>query len=43
MGRGSVWQTRGALLKGAIVAAFGAGILAEVALTGRAWPDIAIG
>jgi len=29
--RGSVWQARGALLKGLIMAAFGAGVLAEVA------------
>jgi Co/Zn/Cd efflux system component len=29
--RGAVWQARGALLKGAIMAAFGAGVLAEVA------------
>jgi Co/Zn/Cd efflux system component len=32
VGRGSVWQARGALLKGTIMAAFGAGVLAEVAL-----------
>lgn len=30
--RGPVWQARGALLKGVIMAAFGAGVLAEVAL-----------
>jgi Co/Zn/Cd efflux system component len=30
--RGPVWQARGALLKGAIMTAFGAGVLAEVAL-----------
>jgi Co/Zn/Cd efflux system component len=30
--RGPVWQARGALLKGAIMAAFGAGVLAEVAV-----------
>jgi Co/Zn/Cd efflux system component len=31
IGRGSVWQARGALLKGGIMAAFGVGVLAEVA------------
>src|SRR6266849_3040788 len=82
--RGPIWKARGALLKGVIMAAFGAGALAEnvvclallwpcrtddvnmrsawtcslndvagnvgvllagvgVALTGRAWPDIAVG
>jgi Co/Zn/Cd efflux system component len=30
-GRGSVWQARGAMLKGVIMAAFGAGVLIEVA------------
>jgi len=30
--RGPVWQARGALLKGVIMAAFGAGVLAEVVL-----------
>lgn len=30
--RGGVWQARGALIKGAIMAAFGAGVLAEVGL-----------
>ena len=30
--RGPVWQARGALLKGVIMAAFGVGVLAEVAL-----------
>ena len=30
--RGPVWQARGALLKGVIMAAFGAGVLAEVTL-----------
>jgi Co/Zn/Cd efflux system component len=29
VGRGSIWQARGALLKGALMGAFGAGILAE--------------
>ena len=32
VGRGAVWQARGALLKGVIMAAFGAGVLIEVAL-----------
>jgi Co/Zn/Cd efflux system component len=32
VGRGAVWQGRGALLKGAIMAAFGVGVLIEVAL-----------
>jgi Co/Zn/Cd efflux system component len=32
VGRGPVWQGRGALLKGTIMAAFGAGVLGEVAL-----------
>jgi Co/Zn/Cd efflux system component len=31
VGRGSVWQARGAMLKGVIMAAFGAGLLIEVA------------
>ena len=31
VGRGPVWQSRGALLKGGIMAAFGAGVLVEVA------------
>jgi Co/Zn/Cd efflux system component len=31
VGRGSVWQARGAMLKGVIMAAFGAGVLVEVA------------
>jgi Co/Zn/Cd efflux system component len=31
VGRGSVWQARGAMLKGVIMAAFGAGVLIEVA------------
>ena len=30
--RGPVWQTRGAVLKGAIMAAFGVGVLGEVAM-----------
>lgn len=30
VGRGAVWQARGALLKGSIMAIFGAGVLAEV-------------
>src|SRR5262245_50337204 len=30
VGRGAVWQARGALLKGTIMAAFGAAVLAEV-------------
>jgi Co/Zn/Cd efflux system component len=29
--RGAVWQTRGALVKGAVMAAFGVGVLVEVA------------
>src|SRR5688572_33285977 len=32
IGRGAVWQVRGALLKGSIMAAFAAGIVVEVAL-----------
>ncbi|MGH7391256.1 MAG: cation transporter [Candidatus Rokuibacteriota bacterium] len=32
VGRGAVWQGRGALLKGAIMAAFGVGVLVEVSL-----------
>jgi hypothetical protein len=32
IGRGPVWQARGALLKGGIMAAFGAGVLVEVAV-----------
>jgi Co/Zn/Cd efflux system component len=32
VGRGAVWQARGALLKGAVMAAFGAGVLVEVAV-----------
>ena len=32
VGRGAVWQARGALLKGVIMAAFGAGVLVEVVL-----------
>jgi Co/Zn/Cd efflux system component len=32
IGRGSVWQARGAVLKGSIMAAFGVGVVAEVAL-----------
>jgi Co/Zn/Cd efflux system component len=32
VGRGPIWQARGALLKGAIMAAFGAGVLTEVAV-----------
>jgi Co/Zn/Cd efflux system component len=32
IGRGAVWQARGALLKGSIMAAFAAGIAVEVAL-----------
>ena len=32
VGRGGVWQSRGALLKGAIMAAFGAGVLVEASL-----------
>ena len=32
IGRGAVWQARGALLKGSIMAAFAAGIVVEVAL-----------
>jgi Co/Zn/Cd efflux system component len=32
VGRGVVWQGRGALLKGAIMAAFGVGVLLEVSL-----------
>ena len=32
IGRGTVWQARVALLKGGIMAAFGVGVLAEVAL-----------
>ena len=32
VGRGAVWQARGALLKGAIMAAFGVGVLIEVAV-----------
>jgi Co/Zn/Cd efflux system component len=31
VGRGTVWQARGALLKGGIMAAFGVGVLVEVA------------
>src|SRR5881296_4498740 len=30
IGRGTAWQARAALLKGGIMAAFGAGVLAEV-------------
>jgi len=32
VGRGSVWQARAALLKGAVMAAFGLGVLVEAAL-----------
>lgn len=32
IGRGAVWQVRGAFLKGAIMAAFGIGVLIEIAL-----------
>ena len=32
VGRGRQWQARGALLKGGVMAAFGVGVLAEVAL-----------
>jgi len=32
VGKGAVWQARGALLKGGIMAAFGAGVLVEVAV-----------
>jgi cation diffusion facilitator family transporter len=32
VGRGSIWQARGALLKGLIMAAFGVGVLLEVAV-----------
>jgi Co/Zn/Cd efflux system component len=32
VGRGAVWQGRAALLKGAIMAAFGAGVLVEISL-----------
>ena len=32
IGRGAVWQTRAALLKGVIMAAFGAGVLAQVVI-----------
>jgi Co/Zn/Cd efflux system component len=34
--RGAIWQARAALLKGAIMAVFGAGVLAEVGLK-SAW------
>lgn len=30
VGRGAIWQARGALLKGVIMAAFGVGVLAEI-------------
>jgi Co/Zn/Cd efflux system component len=33
VGRGPVWLARGALLKGVVMAAFGAGVLADVAVT----------
>jgi Co/Zn/Cd efflux system component len=32
VGKGTIWQARGALLKGAIMAVFGAGVLVEVTL-----------
>jgi Co/Zn/Cd efflux system component len=32
VGRGAIWQARGALLKGAVMAAFGIGVLVEVGL-----------
>lgn len=32
IGRGAIWQTRAALLKGVIMAAFGAGVLAQVVI-----------
>ena len=40
IGRGSLWQARAALLKGTVMAAFGAGVLAEVIgkLVGHAVP-----